>query len=194
MKDFLKNKVLIILFLFILLTITLFSNVFAYDISYDNNTYNFTTNFPEDFFGYHYIITKSSSQIAGKDYFSVIYSKTDLTVSFNSSYTFYSDTTIWSQAGFSDTQFLCDESHTYSGGTNGTYTYIISASENIFNTEGDLVFQVAPLGVEPMKIQQVEEIPLMMEKIIKMILPVCLIIFGTLLVIYLIKSKNLLQL
>ena len=67
-----------------------------------------------------------------------------------------------------------------------------------FLSTGTVVFTGAPLpiqGVELMKeIQAPEGILPAIMKIVEMILPVCLIIFGTLLVVYLIKSKNLLQL
>lgn len=58
-----------------------------------------------------------------------------------------------------------------------------------------VVFQGAPRAqVEPlMEITQVEEIQPVVAKIVDLVLPACLIIFGTLLVLYLIKSKNLLQ-
>lgn len=67
---------------------------------------------------------------------------------------------------------------------------------NIINT-GTLVFPGAPLPipmVEPMEVGKVEELPTLIIQIVEMIIPVFLIIFGTLLVLYLIKSKNLLQL
>ena len=65
------------------------------------------------------------------------------------------------------------------------------------NLVGDVVFQGAPLPitqVELMKPIQVEEIPAQIVGIVKIVLPIFLIIFGVLLVLYLIKSKNLLQL
>ncbi len=59
------------------------------------------------------------------------------------------------------------------------------------------VFQRTPLpakGVQLMKPTQVEEIPGQIVGIVKIVLPIFLSIFGILLVLYLIKSKNLLQL
>lgn len=60
----------------------------------------------------------------------------------------------------------------------------------------ETVFQGAPrTQVEPLtEITQVEEIQPVVAKIVGLVLPACLTIFGTLLVLYLIKSKNLLQL
>lgn len=75
--------------------------------------------------------------------------------------------------------------------------YIATANYDVYNDSNELVFQGAPqeiAQVEPMKIQQVEELVPKMVEIVKIVLPVCLIVFGTLLVVYLIKSKNLLHL
>lgn len=78
----------------------------------------------------------------------------------------------------------------------------IFASDNIYNYDKSnnvitdtVVFQGAPRAqVEPlMEITQVEEIQPAVAKIVGLVLPACLIIFGTLLVLYLIRSKNLLQ-
>ena len=63
--------------------------------------------------------------------------------------------------------------------------------------KNEILFQGAPLPipmVEPMEVSKVEELPTLIIQIVEMIIPVFLIIFGTLLVLYLIKSKNLLQL
>lgn len=74
---------------------------------------------------------------------------------------------------------------------------IVYSNYDIYNKDsGELVFQKAPLAqmVEPMKVGKVEELPTLIIQIVEMIIPAFLIIFGTLLVLYLIKSKNLLQL
>lgn len=60
-----------------------------------------------------------------------------------------------------------------------------------------ILFQGAPLPIPmviPMEVSKVEELPTLIIQIVEMIIPAFLIIFGTLLVLYLIKSKNLLQL
>ena len=80
------------------------------------------------------------------------------------------------------------------------------STKNIYNCYQDsnrkfvlgdkLLFQGAPLPipmVEPMEVGKVEELPTLIIQIVEMIIPAFLIIFGTLLVLYLIKSKNLLQ-
>lgn len=78
--------------------------------------------------------------------------------------------------------------------------YFVYSNHTIYsdNTESNVVFQGAPQVEQPkvelMKATQVEEIPQQITKIVMIILPVFLAIFGTLLVLYLIKSKNLLHL
>ncbi len=69
--------------------------------------------------------------------------------------------------------------------------------ENVFFASQPIssFFPTAPQMVEPLtEITQVEEIQPAVVKIVGIVLPVCLMIFGVLLVLYLIKSKNLLQL
>ena len=84
--------------------------------------------------------------------------------------------------------------------TSSSFNYInpdlvLYSTVDLYDLDDNLVFQKAPqVVVEPMKIAQVGEIPQEVIKIVQMIIPACLLIFGTLLVVYLIKSKNLLQL
>lgn len=69
--------------------------------------------------------------------------------------------------------------------------------DGLYEITDEILFPGAPLPipmVEPMKVGKVEELPTLIIQIVEMIIPVFLIIFGTLLVLYLIKSKNLLQL
>lgn len=95
-------------------------------------------------------------------------------------------------------KFSSDKYAGYGGGICGD---IVSANYDVYNFDAssdtitnDVVFHVAPARVEPLKeITQVEEIQPAITKIVGLVLPACLIIFGTLLVLYLIKSKNLLQ-
>ena len=72
---------------------------------------------------------------------------------------------------------------------------LYSNSDILIEGTDKVVFQGAPqTQVEPlMEITQVEEIQPAVAKIVGLVLPACLIIFGTLLVLYLIRSKNLLQ-
>lgn len=76
---------------------------------------------------------------------------------------------------------------------------IILCNHDIKDVNGNVVFQVAPQveevpKVELMKATQVEEIPQQIVAVVMIVLPIFLAIFGVLLVLYLIKSKNLLQL
>ena len=65
---------------------------------------------------------------------------------------------------------------------------------DVKDIDGNVVFQGAQAVVQPMEIQRVEEILPEMWAIARTIIPICLAVFGVLLVVYLIKSKNLLQL
>lgn len=89
--------------------------------------------------------------------------------------------------------------------TVNTSYYSVVYINNIVNSslcpvdDCDVVFQGAPQveevpKVELMKATQVEEIPQQIVAIVMIVLPIFLAIFGVLLVLYLIKSKNLLQL
>lgn len=69
-------------------------------------------------------------------------------------------------------------------------------SSGIYKLNNELLFQGAPLPIQmvtPMEVGKVEELPTLIVQIVEMIIPAFLIIFGVLLVLYLIKSKNLLQ-
>ena len=76
----------------------------------------------------------------------------------------------------------------------------IFSNTNVYNNNNELVFQGAPqaqgeaVQVELMKPTQVQEIPQQIVAVVMIVLPIFLGIFGVLLVLYLIKSKNLLQL
>lgn len=64
-------------------------------------------------------------------------------------------------------------------------------------SSGEVVFPQTPLPtqvVKPAEVTKVEEIPEMILEILGMMIPIFLTIFGVLLVLYLIKSKNLLHL
>lgn len=80
--------------------------------------------------------------------------------------------------------------------SNNKKYFVYSNYDIVDKNSGELVFQKAPLTqmVTPMEVGKVEELPTLIIQIVEMIIPAFLIIFGTLLVLYLIKSKNLLQL
>ena len=82
-------------------------------------------------------------------------------------------------------------------GDNVNLTNYYYSNFDVLDSSGNVVFQKAPqetFQVELMKPTQVEEIPAQIVGIVKIVLPIFLTIFGVLLVLYLIKSKNLLQL
>lgn len=71
-----------------------------------------------------------------------------------------------------------------------------------FTTDLDVVYKDSnlnsfffqtPVEILTLEGMKVETIPQMIMKILKIVLPVCLVTFGTLLVVFLIKSKNLLK-
>lgn len=82
------------------------------------------------------------------------------------------------------------------GGTIKDFDIFMFSNYAVLDSDGKTVFQGAPQNqVEPLKeITQVEEIQPVVAKIVGLVLPACLAIFGVLLVLYLIVSKNLLQL
>lgn len=97
--------------------------------------------------------------------------------------------------------------YTYSSNCNSGLSNNVSALDiNIEYSNSDIlynsnvVFQGAPqaqgeaVQVELMKPTQVQEIPQQIVAVVMIVLPIFLGIFGVLLVLYLIKSKNLLQL
>ena len=56
----------------------------------------------------------------------------------------------------------------------------------------DILFQKAPVPLIPMNLKEVKELKAGATMVVRMILPVCLAIFGILLLVYLIRSKKLL--
>lgn len=78
---------------------------------------------------------------------------------------------------------------------------LLHTNTNVYNDydKTSIFFQVPPQKVEAVEIltlegMEVATLPQMIVKIVEILLPVCLTVFGVLLVVFLIKSKNLLQL
>lgn len=107
----------------------------------------------------------------------------------------------------SSSDLLFDFSNTHQSFTNQDFSSngysfnhsydLVYSSYDIYDLSGNLVFQGAPqevAKVELMKATQVEEIPQQILGVVKIMVPIFLAIFGVLLVLYLIKSKNLLHL
>ena len=189
-----KNKIFIILFLFIILTITLFSNVFA-SSSYvfsDGETYDFPDFTLDD--NCNYILYINS----GTNTFHVLMYSKEYTLKG------VKDSTgdIWlylydvnGNRVPSSSMFLHGLIFSNNGNlsTDTTYNSVFVNDEivyytnvPIYTTDGDLVFQVAPpQKVTIPAIQQVMEIPQVMEQVLKILIPIGLIVFSIGLVIYL---------
>lgn len=62
--------------------------------------------------------------------------------------------------------------------------------------KSEVFFQVPPVELEILTLEgmELETLPQMIVRIVKIILPICLAVFGILLLVFLIKSKNLLHL
>lgn len=200
-----KDKILKITILLFIILIFISSSVLAvscdYTFTYNDKEYSINEDLLSQF-SFLLVCKNASGYVFLLSNAPITYSSEyDSKFYCNSDFYYYSGSeatvTLYPNLSLEDLTYITNGSlgFNHTGLANSSIVY---ASEDVYDENGELVFQGAPLApvgvVEPMKIQQVEEIPLMMEKIIKMILPVCLIIFGTLLVIYLIKSKNLLQL
>lgn len=194
-----KNKILIIFLLIITLISFATISFCSYDFDYDE----YTIKLPDIFNDYEYWFV--GFQLNSSD------SSHTLTLFLSDSpfSTFYDNTQ----------RLSCDTDYYYSGSSrsekneNGSVIldysslefakcspsdhlqpiqdgWIYFSSHDIKNEDGEVVFHLAPLDqVEPMTIQQVEEIPPMITKLVTIILPVILVIMGIFLVIYIIRYK-----
>lgn len=208
MKSILNKKISISLLLFVFLV--LFINTFSYcAVTYtmsDGNDVTFE-NIPVDE-NPDYFIFYAKSSVIGNNYYYITYNsllgdflcinKDTFAFSSSSPFNIYRI----SENNLSGNFSLVETGGSFNYGEKAVSFYsnrdvYLGVKDGYsYVSSGEILFTGAPLPqvVEPMKITQVQEIiPAMME-IAKMIIPVCLIIFGTLLVVYLIKSKNLLQL
>lgn len=216
MKEFIKNKFLIILFLFVILISSIISTCFAEnkDVLHFNTfdkDFNFTL--PSGYgvdYNYYFILSKLTNNQYGTFYsFFIFLCNSEIVydidvgrVYFNSNggkeYIYYKGFTYenkvdsnldFSNYSISDFDKMnCDfqSSAFYSDG----YCDYCSANHNIKNSSGEVVFQVAPVTVEQVTIpaiQQVGEIPQAMKEILKILIPVGLVIFGTGLLSFLIR-------
>lgn len=223
MKDLLKNKLFIIFALFIILVFSIFNTSSAtffsdsFEVNYNEQTYIITVPSEIDFSSvkYYFCINYGNGVfhtfcITNEDFNVVKFGDK------KNGGTYYKYITICDEvgnvAGSSDNLGYYFTYNSSSGNYGAVQNLtgsgpflasfldnsvsILYSSQDIYNYSGDLVFQGAPqvtTQVEPMKIQQVEELALAVVKIVTPILPACLTVFGVLLVVYLIKSKNLLQ-
>lgn len=209
MQNLFKNKLFIILSLFIILIIFISSSCFAFE---DSVEINYPSNILSDNIKGFIVLSNDNISLWTFDSSCYIYSVTEenghtivrvfmtsnTSMSFNR-YNFDNNTF----------DFIREQNYgeavTYPIDTyyNSILFYNVDNPNNISVPIAEtptLVFQGAPqaqgevVQVELMKPTQVQEIPQQIVSVVMIILPIFLGIFGVLLVLYLIKSKNLLQL
>lgn len=201
-----KNKILIISLLIIILISFATVSFCSYDMTINEHTYKFP-----DEFGRHtykvFLYDNSSDSLS----YLLLSSDSPFSIVSNvdGRYTFFSESSFYLYSYFIGGQgsdfediydfsscemYLEDFYNTYYKGYTATYT----AGENSFcytthdikDTEGTVVFHRAPVEyLEPMKTQEVTEIPQMIIKLVMAILPMILMIVGVFLVIYLMRYK-----
>lgn len=216
MKEILQNKLLIIFLIVFTLIGTMCSSVYASsDLIYKVKNLDgleLTFNVPSDLranYKYVYITQYNFSDGTRTDYtvcFSDVALFADvsshvirLSKDYNSSFPkpansikwYVFDDEIQSKTSFS----MEDNCDFYENIIEGTSDILYSNVDVYdYNNPDKLVFQGAPqMEVELVQAMKVEEIPQKIIQIIMIILPIFLLIFGTLLVIYLIRLKNLFQ-
>lgn len=209
-NNFLTHKFLPVLSLFLLVLFLLCSSSFAsdtYTYTYvkDDITYNFY-NLPVDISTYEYVFYNNFNNNIyfshEKIYISGNYDSTRYYIKCSSDwYCFYGMDGGSIQDGVCNNYFVTNKFLSYSSSTEDQLTKdeIVFSTYDICDKSGNVVFQGAPQveeapKVELMKATQVEEIPQQIAGILGIALPIFLTIFGILLVLYLIKSKNLLHL
>lgn len=204
MKNILKNKILIILSIFIISSSFFASNVFAYDVIDKNeNTYTI----PDYFENYKYIFLNSTSygqyiyysntpfyikQIDNSIYCCLSNSgsiyKIGSGISINALFNDYSIEYIESSCRDSFTSNLL----VYSGKTIQALLsdMVFSVNVNVLDSDDNVVFQGAPRPVEQVtipEITQVAEIPQVITQVMKILIPIGLIVLSIGFVIYLVR-------
>lgn len=221
MKNILKNKLLIISVLFSIIITTMCSSVFAsetttynYSLIYDSKNININVDDYADFSNY---LVEIAERNGGYLYISVYYFNGDVSFVSRDSDFFVNIGEGGSVAYFTrsfpisdinDGKIVSFPSSGEASLRNYSFsTTIANYSERVktyygvgtvLDTSSNVVFQGAPQAqvaqVELMKPTQVEEILPQIIAVVEIVLPIFLGIFGVLLVLYLIKSKNLLHL
>lgn len=200
-----KNKVLIIFLLIITLIsfctvsfcsydITLNDTVFKFPDEFGQYPYRLFLNFNSDKYCYFFAVSNTPFYITNFTdersfwlHSSEIFYKAIL----NSS-SHYSDIiTDFSDVSIDFPASLVNGSYVSAFNFNGNNSdFIVFTSHDIKDTEGNVVFHRAPVEyLEPMKTQEVKEIPQMIIKLAMAILPAILMIVGIFLVIYLMRYK-----
>lgn len=209
-----KNKLLISFILFILLIFSFinFSNAtfdytsFTYTNEVGNNQGEFTVILPQNASSYPYIFIYNNERY--HTFPRIFFSKTELVFDSVLNDKGNYDIQVYSKDGSSFYHYtknvFLDGSKTWdlssyvvedftlsygslNHGTGGNIPYSIFYSTfDVYNSDNTLVFQAAPTQVVTIPgITQVEEIPQVMERVMKILIPIGLIVFLVGLVIYL---------
>lgn len=197
MKEILQNKLLIVFLIVFTLIGTICSSVYAVDFVYDDVIYTVPPYHDLLFSSYHCIFLGTYD-----NYFLCVTGNSD-------GIRYYSDNGGSVCAKNCKVYKLDKTSNSwviYGDEIGGAFNHFASVKKMLYTSvdiydfhimdsspTGNLVFQGAPQEVELVQAMKVEEIPQKITQIVAIILPIFLLIFGTLLLIYLIRSKNLFQ-
>lgn len=208
MKNILNNKFFIIIFLFVILTFSICTNCFAIDFTLNNKTYSVTTTYNGNelpkYKKYAYVVAGFSSDNStilyigdfdASNYNNLYIKRCDNIQGYDPIYVWYTKDIngeenlvcyyVYKYILRNDT-FVYD----YRTGMPVTLNNYYISTQDIYDKNNNLVFQVAPRRVEQVTIPtitQVQEIPQTMNKVLEMIIPIGLIIFGIGLIIYLVQ-------
>lgn len=201
MQNLLKNKVFyILLFSFLFIIISLNSTTFAsFDFNYNGNSFSL----PDLPVNYKNKIILDCPNYSCYYYLCSDYEFTYFLNEQGTHGTFRSESFDLYCLNYNSDHWSTYFTNRQSDGAIDSYrkeNIIFSTFDICDSTSGNVVFHVAPqaqgevVQVELMKPTQVQEIPQQIVAVVMIVLPIFLGIFGVLLVLYLIKSKNLLQL
>lgn len=189
----LKNKLLIIFLLLIVFLFSFSNSIFAvscdYTFTYNDKEYSINEDILSQF-SFLLVCKNASGYVFLLSNAPITYSiEYDFKFYCNSDFYYYSGSeatvTLYPNLSLEDLTYISDGSlgFNHTGLSNGSIVY---ASEDIYNENGELVFQGAPAQVVKIPgIQQVEEIPQVMEQVLRILIPIGLIVFSIGLVIYL---------
>lgn len=205
-----KNKLLIIFILFVLI-ISFFTCSFASSetsLVYHSQKFDFDVKFNQNLSNFDYIISESTNGFNlyilvgdGNFYFKyssgkkvlacsegcrIVSHHTDYTreISVNNFFSKFDDNYFLNDIFDASAWLLID----FTKALNSSNEYSFFSSSDVYDTDGNLVFQVPQVDkVVIPAIQQVEEIPQVMGQAMKILIPIGLIVFSVGLVIYLMR-------
>lgn len=213
-NKFFCNKIFILLLTFLLLVFSFSSVSFGYFFyDSDNNMYNFNDNVVNQIKTYDiynsdfYVLGCQWSFNEDNTYFVFFIKKTDtLTITFDAPNSWSVNEPVeYTSCSFTSDGVLKEDSvpssdNLTTANISSSYFFNNECYDNIgflangtfYKSDGTIFFRLTPLA-EAMRIRRVEEIPQMIALLMRILLPILLSLFGTLLVLFLIKSKNLLK-